>query len=274
MEEKFITLKNNLKIHYLTAGSTDNPPLILLHGWPTNCYLWRHIIPELSDNFYILAPDLPGHGLSDRPDNGVYDLDFFNDFLTDFYDTMCLEKAHLAVHDLGAIAGISFAVRSANCIDKLIIMNTGPYKELPVILNLFLQVLNRTWLTRLFLTKFMFKLVLMQGFYRKQLVTQTVFERYRQPWLASKKTRQSFAKTIAVPIQEIVEPVEQLHNIDLDTLILWGTKDAFFHFSTARRLHKDIKRSKLVAVPEAGHFLLEEKPEMVSKQLLEFLNCD
>ena len=57
-----------VKLHYVTAGK--GPALVLLHGWPQTWWEWRHIIPELAEHYFVIAPDLRGLGDSSRPSEG------------------------------------------------------------------------------------------------------------------------------------------------------------------------------------------------------------
>ena len=150
MESRFIRLKSNLTIHTLIAGNPVNPPLVLIHGWPSSSLLWRQIIPELSQKFYILAPDLPGYGESDKPGNLIYDLDFLCGFIRDFYDAMDLAKASLIVHDLGGMAGLSFAVRHRERLEKFVVMNTSPYSDWPPLVSFTIFLLKQSILTPIF----------------------------------------------------------------------------------------------------------------------------
>ncbi|MFX8848730.1 alpha/beta fold hydrolase, partial [Acinetobacter baumannii] len=59
-----------LRMHVALAGPEDAPPLLLLHGWPQNWWLWRAIIPALASRFRVIAPDLRGHGWSEAPAGG------------------------------------------------------------------------------------------------------------------------------------------------------------------------------------------------------------
>ncbi|MCP4179509.1 MAG: alpha/beta hydrolase [bacterium] len=131
MESRYDTLENGLKIHSYVAGRNKHPQLVLIHGYPANAFLWRDCIGKLSKHFQIYAPDLPGHGLSDKPLDIEYNLDFFIKFLNDYYSVLEIEKAHLAVHDLGGMIGLKFASIHPEKIDKFIVMDTLPYKELP-----------------------------------------------------------------------------------------------------------------------------------------------
>jgi pimeloyl-ACP methyl ester carboxylesterase len=229
------------------------------------------MIPELSKHFYVLAPDLPGFGQSDKPQNAKYDLSFFRGFILDFYDTLNLKTASLTAHDLGGMAGLSFAVRHPDRLDKFIIMDTSPYPKWSFMLHLSIYMLKRKYLTPLFLNRFVFKQVLKSGFYNKKFITPDVLEFFRVPWVSSLEGRRAFCKTIEAPPSEMVEPKEALGKIKSDTLILWGKNDFFFPYKIAQRLHKDIKKSTLVGVDQAGHFLQEEQPEFICQQIISFL---
>lgn len=58
MESRFDVLKDGLRVHSFIAGDSNNPPLILLHGFPTNALIWRKCFPELSRHFKVYATDL------------------------------------------------------------------------------------------------------------------------------------------------------------------------------------------------------------------------
>ena len=63
------TLVDGFKIFYREAGDPKNPAVLLLHGFPTSSHMFRNLIPELSGEYHVVAPDLPGFGFSDAPDH-------------------------------------------------------------------------------------------------------------------------------------------------------------------------------------------------------------
>ncbi len=270
MESKFIQLNGKLT-HFLSAGNPDNPSLVLIHGWPSSGLLWRQMIPELSKKFHILVPDLPGHGKSDKPGNIDYDLDFLCGFILDFYDAMDLKRATLIVHDLGGMAGLSFAVRHRDRLEKFVVMNTSPYSDWHPLLSFTIFLLKQPILTHFFLNKTSFRQILSNGFYNKSLISSDLLNLFLTPWINSPQGRKSFSKTIAIPPARMVESPNVLRTIDTPTLILWGTKDRFFPFKYAKRLQRDIQNSKLIAIEKAGHFLQDEQPDLINKALMEFL---
>ena len=64
-----ITGHNDVQLHVRTAGDAANPALLLIHGWSQCSLSWTHQLDDLSKRFYVIAPDLRGHGASDKPDS-------------------------------------------------------------------------------------------------------------------------------------------------------------------------------------------------------------
>src|ERR1700744_6456269 len=85
---------NGFKIFYREAGDPQKPTVLLLHGFPTSSHMFRNLIPQLADNFHIIAPDLPGFGFSDAPDNHVFQYTFENvaKVMGDFVEQLELKK--------------------------------------------------------------------------------------------------------------------------------------------------------------------------------------
>ncbi|THB79983.1 MAG: alpha/beta hydrolase [Desulfobacteraceae bacterium] len=271
MESHNITIKNGITIHSLRAGSNDHPKLVLLHGYPSSAWLYRHVIPKLSGQFNIFVPDLPGHGKSDKPLVSEYTLDFFHDFLMEYFAAYEIEDAHLAAHDLGAMAAIALAVRNPELINRLVIMNTGPYADWPWKMKLFLKILSYDPLAPLFLTKQGFSYLFRQGLYDPTRIDDQTLEHYRCAWASDKNGAKVFSRIIRVPADQMVMPVEAIRNIDRPTLILWGKKDRFFPSGMAWRLSEDIPGAKLQFIQNAGHFLLEEAREETAGAIKAFL---
>jgi hypothetical protein len=93
------TQANSLRLHYLEAGTPDpnTPPILLLHGFPTSSHLYRNVIPTLAKTHRVIALDLPGYGLSDKPLDAPYDFDFFADIFDGFLDALDVFTTRLVV---------------------------------------------------------------------------------------------------------------------------------------------------------------------------------
>lgn len=273
MQSHFTTLDNGLRIHYLAAGAEENPPLILLHGYPVTAQLWRHIIPPLAERFRIYAPDLPGHGGSDKPLDVDYDLDYLVRFVAGFYDALGLERAGLICHDLGGMAGLGFAARHPQRVGQFVVMDTAPYADWTLFTRLVIGMASKPFCTRLMLWPPMFKGVMrFIGVHRPAALTSEILGNYLASWTEDQASRLAFSRVIAIPPERMVEPRQNLRRIAAPTLILWAENDRLFPLDVARRLQEDIPNARLVTVPDCGHFLQEEQPDQVVAHLLSFLD--
>jgi haloalkane dehalogenase len=104
-------------------GGGHGPPLVLLHGNPTWSYLWRKVIPILAPERRVIAPDLIGHGRSDKPDID-YRLADHIQYIDKLLDTVCLGRAVLVLHDWGGSIGLDWARRHADRVAGLVLTET------------------------------------------------------------------------------------------------------------------------------------------------------
>ena len=272
MESQFITLRDGLRIHTLVAGGEKSPPLVLLHGYPATCQLWRHCIPPLAGRFRVYAPDLPGYGRSDKPLDADYDLDFFVRFLLEFYDALGLERAGLVAHDIGGMVGLGFVARHPERVTQFVVMDTAPYVEWPLMNRVVVGLARNPFFARLMMMRTGFKWALrLLLVHRPAAITAEMADLYLDPWVESPATRRLFSQVISLPPARLTEPRENLRRITAPTLILWAEKDRIFPTRIARQLQGDIPGAALVTVPDCGHFLQEDQPELVVEHLLRFM---
>ena len=115
-------------IFYREAGSRDAPKLLLLHGFPTSSHMFRDLIPLLADRFHIVAPDLPGFGLSDLPGRGLT-FDRIAQTIGRFTELIGLDRYALYVFDYGAPTGFRLAVKHPERVTAIITQNGNAYVE-------------------------------------------------------------------------------------------------------------------------------------------------
>ena len=122
---------DGFNIFYREAGSKDAPALLLLHGFPSASHMFRDLIPQLSDQFRVIAPDLPGFGQSDMPERTEFSYTFDNiaRVIDRFTEVIGLARFAIYVFDYGAPTGFRLAMRHPERITGIISQNGNAYVE-------------------------------------------------------------------------------------------------------------------------------------------------
>ncbi|OSC31295.1 alpha/beta hydrolase [Mycobacterium vulneris] len=117
------------RIFYREAGDPAATAVVLLHGFPTSSYMFRHLIPALADKYHVIAPDHLGFGLSDAPPVGEFDYTF--DALTDLtaglLETLGVDRYAMYVQDYGGPIGWRLALRDPAAVTAIISQNGNGY---------------------------------------------------------------------------------------------------------------------------------------------------
>jgi pimeloyl-ACP methyl ester carboxylesterase len=122
---------NQHKIFYREAGPKNAPAILLLHGFPTSSHMFRNLIPALSDRYRVIAPDLPGFGFSDAPDDKsfVYTFENLAKVIDSFTHSIGLDRYSIYVFDYGAPVGFRLALAHPERITAIISQNGNAYEE-------------------------------------------------------------------------------------------------------------------------------------------------
>ena len=122
---------DGVRVFYREAGEPSHPTLLLLHGFPSSSHQFRELIPLLADKFHLIAPDLPGFGLTEVPPERHYHYSFdsLGQTLTDFVDVLGLESYALYVFDYGAPAGLRLALNYPERVTGFVSQNGNAYLE-------------------------------------------------------------------------------------------------------------------------------------------------
>jgi haloalkane dehalogenase len=116
---------DGLRLHYLDEGEGD--PIVCFHGEPTWSYLYRKMLPPLvAGGYRVICPDYAGFGRSDKPtDRDWYTYDRHVELMTLLLDGLEITDATVVVQDWGGAIGLTWAMRNADLVERLVILNTG-----------------------------------------------------------------------------------------------------------------------------------------------------
>jgi pimeloyl-ACP methyl ester carboxylesterase len=255
------------------VNASDKPPVLLLHGLPSQSYCWCELMPDLAEKgFRAIAPDWIGSGLSAKPDKRdfAYTPDAFIQALGDFLKTLEIERFYLVVQGFLGSVGLQYALRHPDQIERLAVLNTPvssaaklPWQMqqwgLPLIGDMVTQdplLVDRT----------------LEAGSRYQ-IEDKYLDVYRKPFLKSSDVGRSLmmtAKNLQMK-QSMAEIESGYANWKQPTLIFWGMKDPWLPFTQAQQFANSLKNVEVVKLEEGGHYPQEHWSGKVSEALLPFL---
>ncbi|MEG4492184.1 alpha/beta fold hydrolase [Microcoleus sp. D3_18_C4] len=255
------------------VNETGKPPVLLLHGLPSQSFTWTVMMPDLAaQGFRSIAPDWVGYGRSTKPDKRdfAYTPDAFVDALAGFIQAIELDRFYLVVQGFLASAGLQYALRNPDKIERLAIINTPvsadiklPWKMqqlgLPFIGDMMTQdplLVDRT----------------LEGGSR-QTISDKDLDVYRRPFLKSSDAGRSLMNTvrnIQLP-QSMAEIESGLKAWTRPTLFVWGLTDPWLSVEPAKKLVASLQNAELVTLEQAGHYPQEHWSEKVGDAVITFL---
>jgi pimeloyl-ACP methyl ester carboxylesterase len=122
---------DGLKLFYREAGDPARPVVLLIHGFPSASHMFRDLIPELAGRYHVVAPDLPGFGMTQQPgrDQFAYTFENIANVIGRFTEVLGLDKFAVYVFDYGAPVGFRLAVKHPERISAIITQNGNTYLE-------------------------------------------------------------------------------------------------------------------------------------------------
>ncbi|MEG4503436.1 alpha/beta fold hydrolase [Microcoleus sp. F6_B4] len=255
------------------VNETEKPPVLLLHGLPSQSFTWTVMMPDLAaQGFRSIAPDWVGYGRSTKPDKRdfAYTPDAFVDALAGFIQAIELDRFYLVVQGFLASAGIQYALRNPDKIERLAVINTPvspdiklPWKMqqlgLPFIGDMMTQdplLVDRT----------------LEGGSR-QTVSDKDLDVYRRPFLKSSDAGRSLMNTVRnIQLPKSMAEIESgLKGWTRPTLFVWGLADPWLSVEPVQKLVSSLQNAELVTLEQAGHYPQEHWSEKVGDALITFL---
>jgi pimeloyl-ACP methyl ester carboxylesterase len=272
----------DLDVFYREAGPKDAPGVLLLHGFPTSSQMFRNLIPQLADEYRVVAPDYPGFGHSSMPprEQFRYTFDSLATVIDEFTEVVGLQRYALYVQDYGAPVGYRLASQHPERVTAIVVQNGNAYDE--GVDNDFWEPIKAYW---------------------KEPDSRERRDALRG-FLKYEATRWQY--TVGVTNPELVSPDGPAHDqflldrpgndeIQLDlflsygsnpprypewqayfrthqppVLIVWGKNDPIFPPAGAEPYRRDLKTLEFHLL-DAGHFALETHGDEIAGLMRDFL---
>jgi haloacetate dehalogenase len=271
---------NGIRMHYVREG--QGPPVVLLHGWPQTWFCWRELMPLLAERFTLIAPDLRGYGLSDKPAGGF-------DKRTMAADVRALvhqlghERVALVGHDRGARVAHRYALDHPDEVERLAVLDVIPTRAMFARID---QQLARGFWHWLFHLQPDLPELLVGGNIEAYL--RWFFERWTHNRPPVEEAVPEYVRAFEAPgaLRAGFHDYRATFPDDLDAddasaaagakltmplLALWGATGLTGTLPVVdiwREYATDVDGE---AIGECGHFLPEEQPAVVADRLLRFL---
>ena len=240
-------------------------PVLLVHGYSTHRYTWRHWIPVLEENHRVLAVDLKGAGDSPKPRDEGYGPLEQSRLLHRLIVEQNLMDLTLVGHSLGGGIALLTALRlqeeEPSRLGRLVLVAGAAY---PQSLPLFIALAARPWLGPLLLkaipASFVIRAGLRRAYHSPEKITPQQVEAYARPLRTAdgRRALSMMARRMVPPNLE--ELTERYGDLDVPTLLLWGRQDTIVPLRVGQRLQRDLPRSRLEILEGCGHMPQEELP--------------
>ena len=261
-----------LRMHVAEAGAGE--PVLLLHGWPQHWYLWRDVIPRMAPHARVICPDLRGFGWT-AVARGGYDKETMARDIVALMDALEIERARVVGHDWGAWIGFLLGLRHPERVERFVgcnILPPWPDRDPRALLGIWRisyqallglprvgGALGRRFAelglrsTRALSDDEVAAFIDRMGGERGR-VTELLYRTFLLREFPRLRTGRYSAADYAVP-----------------TLILFGDRDQVIPLASVERAVAPVDSIELEVVPGASHFVVDERPELISERSLDFL---
>ncbi|REG92614.1 alpha/beta fold hydrolase [Algoriphagus antarcticus] len=271
---KYVTIEG-IKTFYLDAGT--GPVVFCIHGVPTSSFLYRKVVDQLQKKgLRAIAIDLPGLGLSDKPEDFDYIFSNFGRFCNQFLDALDINEAHLLVHDIGGPIGFSMANQNSDRIRSITVLNAMldlenfvkplPFRpfEKPILGEAALAMLTPTT----------FPLMMnMAGVVNNDVISSEETGAYIH-LLKREDDGKAFLKIMRNFDQSSAftrDCYRAWQNPAYPVQLVWGEEDPFLKFEEHGKSFEDARPGIPVTKVNSKHFLQEEQYEIIATKVKELI---
>jgi 4,5:9,10-diseco-3-hydroxy-5,9,17-trioxoandrosta-1(10),2-diene-4-oate hydrolase len=271
-EGRYVTTASGLRLHYHESGAREagrgGETVVFLHGsgpGASGYSNFKHNYPALAEAGHrVIVPDLPGYGLSDKPEDQEYINDFFIATLHEFLGALGIERCVLLGNSLGGAIALGYTLAHPDVVRGLVLMAPGGVEEREAYFEM--EGIKR--MMALFAEgpldfDAMKKLLSFQLFDASQVADEVVAERVA---VCADQPR-TVLSTMRVPNME-----SRLSEICCPVLCFWGVNDQFNPPGGAQKIAAGCPRARVTLLNQCGHWVMVEHLDYFNRACLDFLN--
>jgi pimeloyl-ACP methyl ester carboxylesterase len=269
---------NGVKVFYREAGPKDAPAVLLLHGFAASSHMFRDLIPYLATGYRVVAPDLPGFGMTTADKSFRYTFDNLANVIDAFTVAKGMNRYAMYVFDYGAPVGWRLAVRNPEKITAIVSQNGNAYEEG---LSAGWAPIRAAWANptaenreglRKFNTLEMTKWQYVEGVKDTSRVAPDGYV------LAHAATERIGVEVQMDLLMDYGQNIKQYPQVQAffrryqpPTLAIWGKNDPFFLPPGAEAFKRDNPKAE-VRFLDTGHFAIETHGDEIAQEMRSFLD--
>lgn len=259
---------------YLESGDHHiEEAVVFVHGNPGSSEDWRDLLTRIGTFARAVAPDMPGYGKADRPNNFDYTVEGYARHLGGVLDHLGIKRAHLVLHDFGGPWGLAWAAANPERLASVTLINIG------LMPGYRWHYLARIWRTPVLgevfsatTTRFAFGLSLRHGNPRG-LPRPFVDRLYRDMDWGTKRAVLRLYRATSDPGGMAEELAETFRSLDVPALVMWGAADPYVPVRYAEQQRQFFPSARVVILERSGHWPFADDPESVSGAVVSFLQA-
>ena len=258
--------EHRVRYQLFSEWSSENPNLILIHGFGNSLGTWNSLAPKISRSYNVYAIDMIGFGLSEKPIHYQYTNINQASIIESFAEKMNMESFVIGGHSLGGAVAMHVAMNNQKTQGLILfnpgIINTG-VPEFSKYLNLIFpmsRVSAKQFADRNFRETF-----LKRSYHNPTIVTERVMDRVM---LGSQTDDYISGMSSMLSKSYDANEADLMNEVELPTLIVFGIEDRNKSMEEAMRLKNGFKNSRLEIIQNAGHYVHEESPASVSQIMI------
>ncbi|ACF46479.1 alpha/beta hydrolase fold [Prosthecochloris aestuarii DSM 271] len=266
-----ITLSGH-KHRYIDTGGS-NHPLLLLHGISCSLDIYEQVVPLLTGSFRVLAIDLLGFGMSDKPKCAPYSLKLYASLIREFLEQTDAVGCHAVGHSMGGKYALATALLYPGSFSRLVVSNTDGFTELPGWVRGISWPGIRQVLKKLMSSQKVASKAFASAFHAPERVNRSSFKKN----LLMSRNRESIDTVMQLNRNYKQLDMAQtglrsrLWELDIPILILWGDHDQYISPKVAAIAHRELPGSELFMFENCGHAPMLEYPRQFSEVVAGFL---
>jgi pimeloyl-ACP methyl ester carboxylesterase len=263
-----------VRLHFSDTGQGD--PVLLLHGLGASSYAWRYVIPDLAKNNRVIALDLKGFGLSDKPRDDKYSLFDQADLVDQFIEKHDLKNLTLVGHSFGGGIALALAIKDHKRrhprLKKLILIDSISYKQkipwgialmrTPIISDLGISLIP---------PETQMKIALQFAYHDDSKIPPEAPHEYAKQ-IRAPNGKYALLRTAAQLMPENIEQfTKKYRDLKIKSLLIWCRRDGIVPVRYGKRLYNNLTNARMHILPECIHLPQEELPQLTSRLMIDFL---